>query len=155
MSDGFFPLLAPPLFIPTSAQAPPPSPPRPLSREFEYLTARIAFLQGLFHWLASVALELLIPKEREGVAARRMNMFTSSALATILVAMLSFLNGHMTFYRNYAHMLQCYCVVLFRTFLWPAKPLTLLMVPMTALSAVLGVRAFATAGEEEEEDESQ
>jgi hypothetical protein len=48
--------------------------------EFEYLTARIAFLLGLFTWLASVALELVIPKRREGVAARRMNQFTAVIL---------------------------------------------------------------------------
>jgi hypothetical protein len=34
--------------------------------EFEFLTARICFLQGLFHWLGSVALEVLIPKPGEG-----------------------------------------------------------------------------------------
>jgi hypothetical protein len=120
--------------------------------EFEYLTSRIAFLQGLFHWLASVALELMVPKEGEGVAARRMNRFTSSALLTILVAMLSFLNTHMTFYSNYAQMLRRYAVVCFRTFLWPLRPLTALMLPMTVFSSYLGYRAFTTPGSDEIDD---
>jgi hypothetical protein len=119
--------------------------------EFEYLTARIAFLQGLFHWLASVALELYIPKEAEGVAARRMNKFTSSALATILVGMLSFLNRHMTFYKNYAHMLRCYVVVSFKMFFWPPHPLTILMAPMTIITLVLGFQAFMTSGDMEKD----
>lgn len=60
------------------------------NRKFEYLTARIAFLQGLFHWLASVALELMIPRKEENVTAHRMNLFTASALGTILLSMMSF-----------------------------------------------------------------
>jgi len=119
--------------------------------EFEYLTGRVAFLQGLFHWLASVAMELLIPKNGEGIAARRMNKFTSSALITILVAMLSFLNRHMTFYKNYAHMLHRYTIVCFQKFIWPPQPLTLLMLPMTLVTLVLGYRAFMTPGEVEKE----
>jgi hypothetical protein len=120
--------------------------------EFEYLTSRIAFLQGLFHWLASVALELMVPKEGEGVAARRMNAFTSSALLTILVAMLSFLNTHMTFYSNYAQMLRRYTVVCFRTFIWPLRPLTALMLPMTAFTSYLGYRAFNSPSSDDNDD---
>jgi len=119
--------------------------------EWEYLTARIAFLQGLFHWLGSVALELLVPKPGEGVAARRMNQFTSSALAMILVAMLSFLNGHMTFYNNYWQMWQRYAVVTFRNFFWPLKPLTVLLMPLCVFTCYLGLRAFRTEGYEEKD----
>ena len=43
------------------------------NHEFEYLTSRVMFLQGLLHWLAAVALDVVIPKPREGAAARKMN----------------------------------------------------------------------------------
>lgn len=112
--------------------------------EFEYLTARIAFLQGLFHWLASLVIELWMPEPGEGAAARRMNKFTSSALLTIVVGMVSFLNRHITFCRNYADMIRHYCIVCFRSFLWPPQPLTILLAPMTIYTAVLGYKAFTT-----------
>lgn len=121
--------------------------------EFEFLTSRICFHQGLFHWLAGLSLELLIPKKGEGVAARRMNMFTSSALFTIMVAMLSFLNRHMTFYNNYAGMLRRYAVVTFRMYFLPLQPLTIVMLPMGIGTAILGWRAFKSSGEEEQLDE--
>jgi hypothetical protein len=117
--------------------------------EFEYLTARIAFLQGLFNWLASVALGILIPKKGEGVAARRMNTFTSSALFTILVVLLSFLNRHMTFYANYADMLRHYATVCFQQYIWPPQPLTIVLIPMIAITTALGIRAFTSDGDEE------
>lgn len=112
--------------------------------EFEYLTSRIAFLQGLFNWLASVALELLIPKPNESESAHRMNRFTASSLLTIMVAMLSFLNRHVTFYSNYAAMLRRYAVVCFQQFIWPLQPLTLVLIPMTIWTWVLGFKALAT-----------
>jgi hypothetical protein len=70
------------------------------AHEFEYLTARITFLQGLFNWLAAVALEALIPNEGEGASARKMNQFVSSSLVTTILMMLSFYNRHMTFCKN-------------------------------------------------------
>ena len=120
--------------------------------EFEYLTARIAFLQGLFHWLAAVSLELLIPKPGEGKAAR-MNYFTASSLGTNLVAMVSFLNRHMTFYDNYFHMWRNYLGVCFRHFIWPIRPLTAVLLPMMGLTIFFGVRAFAFVGVEEEDED--
>lgn len=41
--------------------------------EFEFLTAYMCFLQGLFNWLGSVVLELLIPKKGEGCGAWSIN----------------------------------------------------------------------------------
>ena len=57
------------------------------NHEFEYLTARITFLQGLFNWLIATALEVVIPKEAEGEAAKRMNQFIASSLLTIVLLM--------------------------------------------------------------------
>ena len=119
--------------------------------EFEYLTSRICFLQGLFHWLASVALEQLIPKDGEGLAARHMNRFTASALLTILVGMLSFLNRHMTFYKNYFGMWKHYSVVVFKQFVWPLRPLTILMAPMAIATLYFGYQALIAPPDLEEE----
>ena len=55
--------------------------------EFEYLTARITFLQGLFNWLIATAIELTIPKEAEGEASKRMNQFIAASLVTIVFLM--------------------------------------------------------------------
>ena len=57
------------------------------NHEFEYLTARITFLQGLFHWLIATALEVVIPKDKEGESAKRMNQFIASSLFTIVLLM--------------------------------------------------------------------
>ena len=117
--------------------------------EFEYLTSRICFLQGLFHWLASVALEQLIPKEGEGLAARRMNQFIFSALMTTLIFMLSFLNRHIKFYDNYFFMWKQFLLLTVETFFWPLKPLTILLVPMMLSTTYFAYRALRSPSEEE------
>ncbi|KAI2491040.1 hypothetical protein MHU86_23520 [Fragilaria crotonensis] len=119
--------------------------------EFEYLTSRICFLQGLFHWLASVALEQLIPKEGEGLAARRMNKFTFSALMTLMVFMLSFLNRHIKFYANYFIMWKRLVALVVESFIWPLQPLTIVMVPMMLGTLYYAYEAFKTPSEEEED----
>ena len=57
--------------------------------EFEYLTARICFLQGLINWLGGVALEHTIPRAHKGRAGREMDQFVASTLSTLLVLLLS------------------------------------------------------------------
>lgn len=66
--------------------------------EFEYLTARITFLQGLLNWLGAIALTHAIPTAGESLATRKMNIFIASSLGTLICVMLSFYNGHMNFY---------------------------------------------------------
>lgn len=121
--------------------------------EFEYLTSRIALLQGLFHWLASVALEIIIPKPRETKSTRLMNQFTASSLCMILVAMLSFLNRHLTLHGNYLKMLHRYGQVCFSHFIWPLKPLTALLIPMGAWTIYLGFRAITTTARGDDDDD--
>jgi hypothetical protein len=121
--------------------------------EFEYLTSHFAFLQGLFHWLASVAIEILIPRPDDTKSTKLMNRFTASSLCTILVAMLSFLNRHLTFYGNYPQMLRRYFTVCFYHFFWPLRPLTTLLIPMSVWTLVLGVRAVVTTARLDETDE--
>ena len=123
--------------------------------EFEYLTARITFLQGLFNWLASVALEILIPRRMEGQSTRRMNRFISSALMTIIIAMLSFLNRHVVFYENYTQMLKRFAVLSISRFIWPLKPLTAVFVPALALTTFFGYRAFISPPDDVEEEDGR
>jgi hypothetical protein len=63
--------------------------------KFDYLTARMRFLQGLLNWLADVAIEYTIPRKGQGKAGR---------LSFLLVLLLSFYNAHLTYYDNYLHM---------------------------------------------------
>lgn len=50
--------------------------------EFEYLTARITFLQGLFHWLGAISLGHLIPSGDESKETRDMDKFIGASLLT-------------------------------------------------------------------------
>jgi hypothetical protein len=112
--------------------------------EFEYLTSRITFLQGLLNWLGAVALEHTIPRKGEGKAAEKMNRFVASSLLTLILLLVSFYNHHMTFYHNYSHMLSRWLKVSFVRYVgqWPPRPLALLFVPTTLLSLYLGGRAL-------------
>ena len=121
--------------------------------EFEFLTAHMCFLQGLFNWLASVALELLIPKRGEGKGARNMNLFISSSLFTIVLGMLSFLNSHLFFYNNYANMWRRYAVVAFQKYFCPATPMSFVLLPAMVTTVVLGYKAFTSLPEEDNGDD--
>jgi hypothetical protein len=112
--------------------------------EFEYLAARVTFLQGLLNWLLAIALEMYIPKVNEGVAARKMNLFISSSLVSMIILMVKFYNDHMTFYNNYFQMLWRFLSVTFNRYFWqfPPRPLSILAVPWIITSFVLGWKAF-------------
>mmetsp|Transcript_13803 Transcript_13803/g.20212 ORF Transcript_13803/g.20212 Transcript_13803/m.20212 type:complete len:306 (-) Transcript_13803:175-1092(-) len=114
------------------------------NHEFEYLTARITFLQGLFHWLIATALEVAVPKQGEGEAARKMNRFISSSLFTIILFMLSFYNSHMTFYENYFMMLVEYSKECWERFFWrwPPRPMMMFYGPALIVSGYFGMQAF-------------
>ena len=110
--------------------------------EFEYLTSRISFLQGLLNWLTAVALEHTIPREDEGRTA--IKSFVAAALVTLVLLLLSFYNAHMTFFGNYFQMcLRWFKVTMMRYILhWPPRPLAFLYIPSTVASIVLGIRAM-------------
>jgi hypothetical protein len=110
--------------------------------EFEYLTIRVAFLQGLFHWLAAVALEMIVPKQDEGVSARKMNTFMASCLVSIILWMLAFYNHHLSFYGDYGTMIMRLMVLFYKRFFGTFRPMALLYGPSALISAVLGWRAF-------------
>ena len=123
------------------------------NHEFEYLTSRVTFLQGLLHWLAAVALDVVIPKDGEGAAAKKMNHFISSSLVALILMILSFYNGHMTFYSNYFQMLLRYTVVFMKRYFWrwPPRPMSFLSAPAWIASFVLGWRAFNSPPDDEPE----
>ena len=120
--------------------------------ELNYLTIQIGFLQGLLHWLASVALELSIPRDVEPESARRMNLFLASCLGSLCVWILAFYNHHLNFYSDYATMLRRFVVLFYRRYIWtkPFRPLSLVYIPSFMISLILGWRAFTTPPSHEE-----
>lgn len=110
--------------------------------EFEYLTARISFLQGLLNWLAGVAVEHTIPRPGQGTAARQMDQFVASSLGTLLIMLLAFYNSHCHFYHNYLHMLVRWKITFFQRFVRSLRSTTYLLVPMLCLSIVTGIRVI-------------
>ena len=122
--------------------------------EFEYLTARITFLQGLLNWLAGIALGLAIPKHGEPIATRRMNKFFANSLLTMGILMIAFYNGHMNFYDHYVDMLFDWSRVTLKRFLWrwPPRPLELLLWPCFLRSAYLGYQALFVERKEDEKE---
>jgi len=117
--------------------------------EFEYLTSRLGFLQGLMNWLAAVAIESTIPRPTQSIEERRMNTFCATSLATLMLLLFSFYNDHMTFYSNYFEMISRWCVVASNRYLrFPKGPLVYLYVPALMASLYTGVRAFAPMSRE-------
>jgi len=118
--------------------------------EFEYLTSRICFLQGLLNWMTAIALSISTPREEEDKATRKMNKFLGSSILTMVFWMLSFYNNHLTFYPNYCTMLYQWVKVSWLRFFyrWPPRPMIFMIVPMISLSAVLGYQAFSESNDE-------
>lgn len=112
--------------------------------EFEYLTTRISFTQGLITWLAAIALEHSIPKPHENEARRKMDILISSSLLTLILAMLSFYNGHLSFYKNIFDMYQQYARVAWIRYVWrwPPRALTVLAIPPFAVSMLYFFKVF-------------
>jgi hypothetical protein len=120
--------------------------------EFEYLTSRLSFLQGILNWLAGVALEHTIPRKGEGKAAINMNRFVAISLSTLVILLLSFYNAHMTFYHNYFHMLSTWSQVAANRFFghWRLRPMMFLYVPGLIGSIYTGMKAMTNCEYSEE-----
>lgn len=111
--------------------------------EFEYLTIQISFLQGLIHWLVAVAIDLLIPQNNEKTSSRRMNLFLSSSLGTLISWILAFYNNNLTFYTDYFQMLGIFTSLFLKRYItWPIRPMSIFYIPGFCVSLVLGWRAF-------------
>lgn len=123
------------------------------NHEFEYLTCRISFVQGLMQWLGAVALKYAIPQPGEGEATKKMNRFVGMLLASTMVLMVSFYNTHMNFYKNYWCMIARWMKLSWRIFVGaPVEPLIFLAgVPCVAFTAYLGYQAFTAEPDEPDE----
>eukprot|EP00527_Entomoneis_sp_CCMP2396_P005454 CAMPEP_0198139670 /NCGR_PEP_ID=MMETSP1443-20131203/2932_1 /TAXON_ID=186043 /ORGANISM="Entomoneis sp., Strain CCMP2396" /LENGTH=268 /DNA_ID=CAMNT_0043801869 /DNA_START=249 /DNA_END=1055 /DNA_ORIENTATION=- len=119
--------------------------------EFEYLTARIAFLQGLINWVIAIGLAHIIPDANQGT--RKMNKFIGSSLFTVVLIMLAFYNGHMTFYDNYFGMLIHWFEVTAKRYIWhyPPRPMVYLIAPSLLISLYWGIQAFFNSSDELED----
>ena len=123
--------------------------------EFEYLTSRISFLQGLLNWIAAIGINFAICKERQGKATRKMDKAIGAGIMSIILVMLSFYNGHMNFYKNYPHMLSRWLLVSWKRYTsGKFRPMALLIIPSFAYSGVLTYQAFASDSDEKLEEES-
>ncbi len=118
--------------------------------EFEYLTSRVTFIQGLFHWLLAVLCETIIPTESETKSASYINQFLASLMATLMVFMAGFYNAHMSFYKDYGAMLSRYAGVVFRRYFWywPWRPVSYLIVPAVVANIYMAKRAWDAIQEE-------
>jgi hypothetical protein len=125
--------------------------------EFEYLTARISFSQGLLNWLAAIALTHVLPAPQSPdedsthhASVVAFNKFVALSIMTVIVVMLSFYNNHMTFYKNYLDMLGRYVHITIQIYFrviggpqtWPPRPLGLILSPLFALTLYYGYRAL-------------
>ena len=110
--------------------------------EFEYLTIQLGFLQGLIHWLGAVALEFLIPRDKDTVSARRMNQFMASSLVTLIFWIMAFYNHHLTFYSDYLRMVVRYVALFGKRYLGKFRPMSFLYIPASLATAFFGWRAF-------------
>mmetsp|Transcript_8503 Transcript_8503/g.17648 ORF Transcript_8503/g.17648 Transcript_8503/m.17648 type:complete len:300 (-) Transcript_8503:186-1085(-) len=120
--------------------------------EFEYLTARIAFLQGLINWVVAIGICHIIPNANN--ATRKMNKFIASSLFTVVMVMMAFYNNHMTFYDNYWGMLQHWFQVTIKRYVfhYPPRPMVYLIAPSIAISIYWGFQAFFNSQDEEDDD---
>lgn len=124
-----------------------------LWHRFEYLTTQICFLQGLFNWLAAVAIELVLPKAKETESANRMNRCLAAWLTSMIVWMLAFYNHHLSFYSDYATMLWRWSALFVKNYFFerPIRPLSLIYIPAMGYSAWMTWKAFRSAPELDEE----
>ena len=115
--------------------------------EFEYLTARVAYLQGLLNWLAAIAVGHIIPRSGESKETKQMNRFISSALFCTIALMMAFYNKHMSFYKNYYEMLEHWVTVIARRFFfcWPPRVMGIVYIPAVLSTVYWGYRGCLTS----------
>ena len=117
--------------------------------EFEFLTARIMFLQGLLNWLAAIGLGHILPSPGDFASPTEvaLNRFIACSMGTLIVLMISFFNTHSTFYANYLAMLGRWFYVMmhghvFGIGTWPPRPLSLVLVLSMLVSFYWGYQAL-------------
>jgi Na+/H+ antiporter NhaA len=123
------------------------------SDRFEFLTTQICFLQGLLNWLAAVAVDLVLPKEKETKSARRMNKCLAAWLISMIIWMLAFYNHHLSFYSDYFGMIRRWIGLFVGRYITPKpiRPLSFLYIPSFLYSIGLTWKAFRSPPEQDEE----
>ena len=116
------------------------------------LTTQICFLQGLLNWLAAVAVELVLPKDKETKSARRMNKCLAGWLASMMIWMLAFYNHHLSFYSSYGSCVRRFLVLFLKRYVFqqPMRPMSFLYIPAFFYSCWLTVKAFRSPPEQDE-----
>lgn len=128
--------------------------------EFEFLTARITFLQGLVNWLAAIGIGHFIPNNnsnngdvdgdvdddlRGTEVGRAMSKFIGCSMLSCITVMLAFYNKHLDYYHNIGHMYLRWGQLLFHkyVFKFPIQPMLFLYVPSIIATVFFGAKAFA------------
>lgn len=119
--------------------------------EFEYLTSRITFLQGLLNWLGSIALDFAVADESGSKSLKKFNKTVSVVIGTVILMIVSFYNAHINFYPNYFSMFKHWSKILFQRYLghWPLRPMTYIIMPATIYSLKLIIESFLAEPDEE------
>jgi hypothetical protein len=140
--------------------------------EFEFLTARLTFLQGLMNWLAAIGIGHLVPhynsdtevddtgdgrSRHPTLVGRAMNKFIGCAMFSCISVMVAFYNTHMEYYQNIGHMWLRWGQLLFQkyVFKFPILPMLFVYVPCIAATVYFGIQAFldgnddSTVGQQE------
>jgi hypothetical protein len=81
--------------------------------ELEFLTIFVTFLQGIVNWIAAIAMEHIIPKKGDNVAARKMNRLVGSSLFMVIIYMLAMVNNRAAHYGNYFNMVKRLATLIF------------------------------------------
>ena len=117
------------------------------------LTTQICFLQGLLNWLAAVAVELVLPRDKETKSAQRMNKCLVGWLSSMMIWMLAFYNHHLSFYRDYFAMLTRFASLFVKIYILerPVRPLSLVYFPTIIYSTWMTWRAFRSPPEEDDD----
>jgi len=82
--------------------------------EFEYVTIRLFFLQGLLCWLSGVAFKFLLPSFNPETpkADKELAKFYSRGLVALVLMMVHYFQRHQNFYKSYFHMCARFAVLL-------------------------------------------
>lgn len=112
--------------------------------EVEYLVIVVGFLQGLIQWLAGIACYMTIPSEHEVV--RKTNQFLAFMIVSVVLSLMSALDGKEPFYGGYLKLLWRGQSVLWRgriaRFDGLNNPLELLRWLVWVCELLFGVRAL-------------
>ena len=115
--------------------------------EFEFVTMRLFFIQGLLGWLTGVAVRFLLPclKSETARADRELAKFYSRGLVTLVLMMLHYFQRHIVFYPTYAHMVARFFVLGAKRFWPPSNPLII----CAAAASAWTISALVTAVKED------